>query len=212
MEQRRDNQVEVGTPPRLPRRTTNRRDRAAILVEPDPKSIGHSLTIAGVPETASILRQRLASLSALPPQPTELLQSLVSELFNNSITHSRSGEEGGEVVVTLHRLPGRVQVRITDQGPRTDSAPSPYVRAPDPHRVGGLGLRMVSQQASRWGTLHENGRTTVWFELDRPSSHTTRAAEADDSTAAALSADPPGPSAPTTDRRDHGAADSDGPR
>jgi len=169
MEQRRDNQVGGGAAPRLPRRTTDPRDRAPIVVEPDPTSIGHSLTLDGVPETASVLRQRLASLASLPPQPTELLQCLASELFNNAITHSRSGAPGGAVVVTLHRLRGRVQVRITDQGPHTENAPSPHVRPLDPNRVGGLGLRLVALQASRWGTLHENGRTTVWFELDRPS-------------------------------------------
>lgn len=174
MGQRRDNQVEASAPPPppLPRRTTDPRDRAAIVVEHDPKNQGHSLTLAGVPETASVLRQRLASVAALPPQPTELLQSLVSELFNNSISHSRSGAEGGEVVVTVHRLRGRVQVRVTDQGPRTEDAPSPYVRPLDLDRVGGLGLRLVATQASRWGTLHEDGRTTVWFELDRPGAST----------------------------------------
>ncbi|GAA1447479.1 ATP-binding protein [Nocardiopsis tropica] len=174
MEQRRDNQVESSAPPRLPRRTTDPRDRAAILVEPDPVGIGHSLTLAGVPETASILRRRLASLASLPPRSTELLQCLASELFNNAITHSLSGAEGGEVVVTLHRLRGRVQVRVTDQGPRTEGAASPHVRPLAPDRVGGRGLRLVALQSDRWGTLHEDGRTTVWFELDRPGAPTAR--------------------------------------
>ncbi|WP_150240198.1 ATP-binding protein [Nocardiopsis quinghaiensis] len=152
---------------RLPRRTTDPRDRAAILVERAPGNPGHSLTLAGVPEQAAVLRRRLASAAALPPRSAELVQELASELFNNAVTHSRSGCKDGEVAVTLHRLRGRVQVRVTDQGPRAPGAATPHLRPLDTSAESGRGLRLVAAQASRWGTLHEDGRTTVWFELDR---------------------------------------------
>ncbi|OOC55990.1 hypothetical protein NOSIN_20895 [Nocardiopsis sinuspersici] len=171
MQQRKD--IPEGSSPeenqatRLPRRTTDPRDRAAILVEPAPADPGHSLTLAGVPGQAAVLRRRIASAASLPPRSAELVQELVSELFNNAVTHSRSGCKDGEVAVTLHRLRGRVQVRVTDQGPHTPGAATPHLRPLDASSEGGRGLRLVAAQASRWGTLHEDGRTTVWFELDR---------------------------------------------
>ncbi|OKI13758.1 serine/threonine protein kinase [Nocardiopsis sp. TSRI0078] len=137
------------------------------MVEPAPANPGHSPTLAGVPEQAAVLRRRLASAASLPPRAAELVQELVSELFNNALTHSRSGCEGGEVAVTLHRLRGRVQVRVTDEGSRTSGAATPHLRPLDTSAEGGRGLRLVAAQASRWGTLHEDDRTTVWFELDR---------------------------------------------
>ncbi|WP_227015220.1 MULTISPECIES: ATP-binding protein [Nocardiopsis] len=71
--------------------------------------------------------------------------------------------------MSVFKLPGRYQVRVTDQGPREseEGISFPYLRASDPLSEGGFGLRLVANEASRWGTIHENGRTTVWFELDR---------------------------------------------
>ncbi|PDP85538.1 ATP-binding protein [Glycomyces fuscus] len=153
----------------LPRRGVDPRDRAPLVLDQRWSSLGSALIIEGCPDQAALVRRRVCALSALPPLEREVARELASEVFNNAIAHTRSGLPGGEVVVSVHRLPGRVQVRITDQGPiREDSVTTPCVRPPDPLRVGGLGMRLVAAQASRWGTLHEEGRTTVWFEIDRP--------------------------------------------
>lgn len=152
----------------LPRRGVDPRDRAPLVLDQRWSSLGAALIIAGRPDQAALLRRRVSALSALPPLAREAAQELAGEVFNNAITHTRSGLAGGEVIVSVHRLPGRVQVKITDQGPiGEDTVTTPCVRPPDPLRVGGLGMRLVAAQASRWGTLHEDGRTTVWFEIDR---------------------------------------------
>jgi len=160
------NSVPRGREP-LPRRVTDPDDRAPIVLDHAASLNGcHAVAVAGRPELASALRRRVAM--ALPPATADLAQNLVSELFNNAITHSRSGDEGGEVIVTIHRFPGRVQVKVIDQGPHGDEPACPHVRPLDLDREGGLGLRLVHVQAARWGTLHDRNRTTVWFELDRP--------------------------------------------
>ncbi|MGW8526692.1 MULTISPECIES: ATP-binding protein [Nocardiopsidaceae] len=151
----------------LPRRVTDPDDRAPMVLD---RTCGvpdcHALAVAGRPEQAAVLRRRIATV--LPPATADTAQYLVSELFNNAITHSRSGDEGGHVTVTVHWFPDRVQLKVIDQGPRGEAGSTPHMRPLDLEREGGLGLRLVHVQAARWGTFHDRNRTTVWFELDRP--------------------------------------------
>ncbi|WP_017569264.1 ATP-binding protein [Nocardiopsis halotolerans] len=154
-------------PEPLPRRVVDSDARAPIVLgRVSRHHLGHALRVAGLPAQARVLRGRLAAVLPLPLRDTALV--LTSELFTNAITHSRSGGAGGEVVVTVHRFPGRVQVKVIDQGPRGEGGSSPHLCPVDPEREGGRGLRLVDAEASRWGTVHDGPRTTVWFELDRP--------------------------------------------
>ncbi|ADH70422.1 Uncharacterised protein [Nocardiopsis dassonvillei] len=174
----------------LPRRVTDSEARAPIVLgRISQHHPNHALKLPGVPDQARVLRRRLGAV--LPDALTDTALALASELFNNALAHSRSGEAGGEVTVIVNRFPGRVQIKVIDQGPHDAHAPSPHLRPVVPVRgggtggargaggtgggegeisggVGGWGLRMVAAESSRWGTLHEGGRTTVWFELDRP--------------------------------------------
>ncbi len=154
----------VGT---LPQRVTDSEVRAPITLSRSPSHHpGHAMRVPGLPEQAHALRGRLTAV--VPYSVTDTVLTLASELFNNAVTHSRSGDEGGEVVVAVNRLPGRIQVKVVDQGPRDAGASSPHLRPVDPGREGGLGLRLVDAEADRWGTFHDGNRTTVWFELDLP--------------------------------------------
>lgn len=177
-------------PDPLPRRVTDSEARAPIVLgRISQHHPNHALKVPGVPEQARVLRRRLGAV--LPDALTDTALALASELFNNALAHSRSGEAGGEVTVIVNRFPGRVQIKVIDQGPRDAHASSPHLRPVVPDRaggtgglrgaggtsggegeasgdVGGWGLRMVAAESSRWGTLHDGGRTTVWFELDRP--------------------------------------------
>ncbi|PDP86024.1 ATP-binding protein [Glycomyces fuscus] len=163
----------------LPRRVTDPDARAPItLGRVSQHHLNHALRVPGRPEQARVLRGRLGAVLPGPLADTAL--ALASELFNNAVAHSRSGEAGGEVTVVVNRFPGRVQIKVIDQGPRDADVSSPHLRPVVPDGmvgtggmdvtggVGGWGLRMVDTEASRWGTLHDGGRTTVWFELDRP--------------------------------------------
>lgn len=93
---------------------------------------------------------------------------LTSELFANSVMHSRSGrhsvrERRGSVhVLVCHRCPGPVRITVIDDG----SASAPIVRRDDRLRTTGRGLLLVQELAARWG--HDGGEhgRAVWFELD----------------------------------------------
>jgi anti-sigma regulatory factor (Ser/Thr protein kinase) len=169
-------------PPPLPRRSRDPEDRAPIVIDRRAEARGHAMVVAGVPAEARMLRYRLGALSGLTGEKRHRLRLLAAELFANAITHTRSGRPGGLVTVAVFRLPGRAQVKVTDEGPLSDDTATPCVRPFDPEREGGLGLRLVAQEADRWGVVHEGGRTTVWFEIDRetysaptpPMSHASR--------------------------------------
>lgn len=165
----------------LPRRVTDPEARAPIVLgRISQHHLNHALRVPGRPEQARVLRRRLGAV--LPESLADTALALASELFNNAVAHTRSGAAGGEVAVIVNRFPGRVQIKVIDQGPRDANASSPHLRpvvpvVPDEAdgtdgvggagEVGGWGLRMVAAESSRWGTFHDGGRTTVWFELDR---------------------------------------------
>ncbi|MEU0238067.1 ATP-binding protein [Nocardiopsis sp. NPDC006198] len=158
----------AGAAPRPPRRVSDPRERAPIVLDQRAEGVGSALVLAGEPAQASVMRHHLRLIAGTRRREFPTVESLASELFNNAITHSRSGDTGGEVTVAVVKLPDRVQVKVTDQGPREGRAQCPHLRPQAPDAQGGFGLRMVDAQASRWGTVHEAGRTTVWFEVDRP--------------------------------------------
>jgi anti-sigma regulatory factor (Ser/Thr protein kinase) len=82
---------------------------------------------------------------------------LVSELVSNSVKYGGDGPVRVEIVPTA----AGVHVEVIDCGPGFTAAP----RDADSDRVGGWGLVLVDQLATRWGK--QPGRCCVWFEIDR---------------------------------------------
>lgn len=81
---------------------------------------------------------------------------LVSELVTNALRHGRGGVE-------LHAAldDNRLFVEVVDEGTGFERT----LRRSEFDQVGGWGLEIVEELASRWG-VHE-GTTHVWFELER---------------------------------------------
>jgi anti-sigma regulatory factor (Ser/Thr protein kinase) len=89
---------------------------------------------------------------------------LVSEMFGNSVRHSRSAA-GGTVTVAVSAGAGLVRVEVTDRsGP---GAPELCPAGRDTE--GGRGFQLVAGLAARWGWRQQGGRTVSWFELRHPS-------------------------------------------
>jgi anti-sigma regulatory factor (Ser/Thr protein kinase) len=82
---------------------------------------------------------------------------LVSELASNALRHGR-----GEIILRARLDDDRLLVEVIDDGSGFERA----LRRRDFEEVGGWGLEIVEDVASRWG-VHE-GTTHVWFELERP--------------------------------------------
>lgn len=90
----------------------------------------------------------------LDPGTSGDAQLLVSELVTNSVTHGQ-----GESVIVLvdDDGPDALHCEVIDQG-------NGFVpRGRGNRDIGGWGLQLVEQIASRWGV--RTGSTHVWFEL-----------------------------------------------
>src|SRR6266496_1221561 len=86
---------------------------------------------------------------------------LVSELVTNSLQHAHlhSGDSI-ELVMRLDPDEPVARVEVSNRGKGFEQHPAPAA----PSAVGGRGLQLVDQIASRWGVIQDRG-TVVWFEL-----------------------------------------------
>lgn len=94
------------------------------------------------------------------PSPHAADAALVlSELATNALRHGL-----GEIVVrAVLELDGTIQIAVTDSGDEL-----PALQPVDPQRVGGLGLRIIDQLCSAWGTAPFPGGKTVWATVPQP--------------------------------------------
>jgi serine/threonine-protein kinase RsbW len=126
--------------------------------------VWESVTLAGRPERARVARAfAVGVLGAGHPRGDDAAL-LVSELFGNSVRHSRSGAAGGTVTVAVRTGDGVVRVEVTDRG--GPKVPGPCSAGGDAE--GGRGLQLVAGLAARWGWRQAGGRTVTWFELRHP--------------------------------------------
>jgi two-component sensor histidine kinase len=99
-------------------------------------------------------------LSSLPSDVVETSLLLVSELVTNSVRHAAL-EAGDLVKVKAQGFESSIRVEVNDAG----SGFAPRRPSADLTRIGGWGLYLVEQLASRWGIVNDPS-TRVWFELD----------------------------------------------
>ena len=112
-------------------------------------AVRESVTVAGRAERAPVARAFVGGVLG-PGHPCgDAAALLVSELFGNSVRHSRSGAAGETVTVTVRAGAGDgvVRVEVTDRsGP---GVPELYPAGRDAED--GRGLRLVAGLAARWG-------------------------------------------------------------
>ena len=100
--------------------------------------------------------ERLGDAIADDVRPDVLL--LVSELVTNSVKYGGVGDLRLQIDAPK---PRKVRVEVIDEGGGFERE----LRRREFDQVGGWGLGLVEDIASRWG-VHE-GSTHVWFEIDR---------------------------------------------
>jgi anti-sigma regulatory factor (Ser/Thr protein kinase) len=96
-----------------------------------------------------------------PRRDTLLL--LVSELVTNAVLHSQ-GPPDAPIQLSASVEDERVRVDVVDAGKRFTPAAREAPRARPHATIGGYGLYVVDQAASRWG-VDRAGGTRVWFEI-----------------------------------------------
>jgi serine/threonine-protein kinase RsbW len=93
----------------------------------------------------------------------ETLLLLVSEVVTNAVLHSQ-GPADAPIHVIARIENERVRVEVTDAGKRFTRASHELPRPGARTTIGGYGLYVVDQAASRWGVDRACG-TRVWFEI-----------------------------------------------
>jgi hypothetical protein len=131
------------------------------LVIPEASS-AFTATLPGTPEAVVVARK--LTRGALPGCPRiEDLLLAVSELANNAVIHSASGE-GGTFMVRVRTAPSWARAEIVDQGP----AETP------PQSHNGWGLAIVAGVTDLSGAdVQPNGHRTAWAEVTWPESHSS---------------------------------------
>jgi anti-sigma regulatory factor (Ser/Thr protein kinase) len=115
------------------------------------------LQLLPTPGAPGIARRRLAEEFAAQLDSNGLQDAklLTSELVTNAFLHGR-----GPIELTALLDENRFTVDVTDRGEGFERP----TRERELQAVGGHGLNIVNEVASRWG-IHD-GSSHVWFELD----------------------------------------------
>jgi anti-sigma regulatory factor (Ser/Thr protein kinase) len=135
----------------------------------DPAGLGDSrrtlsVDIAASPAAPSIARSALSGLAADHPGAASHLDALtllISEVVTNAVSHV-DPSPGRQVELEITVTDERTRIDVRDQG----HGFRPRAERPPGGRKGGFGLRLVEQAASRWGSGMNEGRFSVWFEID----------------------------------------------
>lgn len=127
------------------------------------EAVRETVTVAGRAERARLARVFVGEAlgPGHPCRDTAVL--LASELFGNSVRHSRSGAPGGTITVAVTTSDDIVRVEVADLG----GATVPELRLAGGDAEGGRGLQLVATLAVRWDWKLHGGRTVTWFELQR---------------------------------------------
>jgi len=118
------------------------------------------LTLPTKPEAVAVGRHALgaALTGIMDGDAHDVVMLLISELLTNAIVHGRP-----PISLSATRSAQTLRVEVRD-----GSESLPVERHPSEAPVGGWGLKLVSELASRWGADVTAGGKRVWFELERP--------------------------------------------
>lgn len=119
------------------------------------------------PLAPQLARQRVRDFAAdLTHGQQEVMVLLTSEVVTNAVQHPRPPEGGKreEIVVRLARTSRLLRVEVIDDDPR----PLPPPRLLGDPIEAGMGLGLVADLATQWGSSDAGPGKMVWFELLLP--------------------------------------------
>jgi anti-sigma regulatory factor (Ser/Thr protein kinase) len=121
-----------------------------------------ALVLPAEPHSAKVARDAVAGLDGHLGDVFGDVVLVISELVTNSVRHAGLGaSEPVQLSVGIEGDMVRVTVRDPGPGFKPPRAPS------DPAHIGGWGLVLVDQLATRWGVEHDGEANVVWCELKR---------------------------------------------
>jgi anti-sigma regulatory factor (Ser/Thr protein kinase) len=99
----------------------------------------------------------------------ENAELLVSELVTNCVRHAGLPSEAS-IEFSVRASPEVLMVEVADSGRGFDDVATRPRAVAGSVSPSGWGLFLVDQIADRWGAVHMDGETRVWFELS-PGAH-----------------------------------------
>ncbi|HEY6311131.1 MAG TPA: ATP-binding protein [Streptosporangiaceae bacterium] len=117
--------------------------------------------VPGKPELVPVLRALVGSLLADHPAVDDI-RLMATETIGNAIRHTRSGQDGGMLILTVLDR-GRVKrVEVIDEG---CTAGDPHPRNNTQASEDGYGLQLVAALAAKWETAPWGEGSQTWFEI-----------------------------------------------
>jgi anti-sigma regulatory factor (Ser/Thr protein kinase) len=135
----------------------------------EPREDGHvSLRVAGGPGAARNARSQARGLleESLSSEELDDVMLVISELVTNAVRHGGAGRDSvvdvelsaADAIAATHA----VMVEVHDLEPLSQPSNGDLARARD--GGGGMGLRVVAQLCTDWGTRARDGGKSVWAE------------------------------------------------
>ena len=101
------------------------------------------------------------------------LTLIIEELFTNTVTHGHGADCDAAVELGLTLEDDGITLLYEDGAPRFDplarslATGTPDVQPLEDRRVGGLGVRLISELAAASRYAYEDGKNRVWITLKR---------------------------------------------
>lgn len=132
----------------------------------DKSLLSETFRLTATPAAPRTARRRvIAACEGLCVELRDVVELLVSELVANAVRHPLRDGSGRdvEIIVRIHRTDQVLRVEVQDH----DGRPLPPVRPPPTPQERGMGLHLVSELASTWGSdrIRTGEGKTVWFEI-----------------------------------------------
>lgn len=117
----------------------------------------------GIPQAAGQARALARDLLGTGHPSVNDAALILSELVSNSVTHSRSGRDGGTLAIAVEMAPGPgdVHIKVRDAG----GPHAPAQAEPGPDSEHGRGLAIVTALAAEWGTQTSPAGRSTWCRL-----------------------------------------------
>ena len=130
-----------------------------------PPPLWWSRDFPGEPRQVSHARSWVAKL--LPAcAPLDDLLIFTSELASNAVTHTRSGQPGGQFTVEVTWNPRTARIVVGDQGSHEVPVTAAIPGAQDAFLESGRGLLLVDMMSAAWGMAGDATARWLWADVD----------------------------------------------
>ena len=126
-------------------------------------SSGVYAELAGTPDAARQARALVGDLLGDDHPTLHDATLIASELVSNAITHSRSGQPGGTLIIAVEMAPqpGDVRIQVRDAG----GLAAPVLTPSGPDSEHGRGLAIIAALAAESGSETSDAGRATWCRL-----------------------------------------------